>query len=41
MVEKGEMQIPETVMHGFESLPEALAGLFTGKNTGKMIVAVE
>lgn len=28
----------ETVMHGFDQLPRALLSLFTGDNTGKMIV---
>jgi NADPH-dependent curcumin reductase CurA len=37
----GEIFLPETIMHGFEQLPAALAALFEGKNTGKMIVAVD
>jgi NADPH-dependent curcumin reductase CurA len=37
----GEIFLPETIMHGFEQLPAALAALFEGKNTGKMIVAID
>lgn len=37
----GEIVLPETIVHGFEQLPTALAALFEGKNTGKMIVAVD
>ena len=28
----------ETIVEGFAQLPKALIGLFSGKNTGKMIV---
>merc|ERR1719153_349167 len=38
MVMKGDIKIQETVIDGFEKMPEALMGLFTGVNTGKMIV---
>lgn len=34
----GQLQARETFIEGFERLPEALLGLFTGKNTGKMMV---
>jgi NADPH-dependent curcumin reductase CurA len=37
----GEIIFPETVMHGFEKLPAALAALFEGKNIGKLIVTAE
>jgi NADPH-dependent curcumin reductase CurA len=40
-VKSGEVFLPETIMHGFEQLPAALAALFEGKNTGKMIVTVK
>jgi NADPH-dependent curcumin reductase CurA len=39
-VKSGEVFLPETIMHGFEQLPAALAALFEGKNTGKMIVTI-
>ncbi len=34
----GKMHYSETIMHGIEQAPEALIGLFEGKNTGKMLV---
>ncbi|MES0872277.1 NADP-dependent oxidoreductase [Pseudovibrio sp. SCP19] len=37
-VRDGKIRYSETVIDGFETLPEALCGLFTGANTGKMIV---
>jgi NADPH-dependent curcumin reductase CurA len=37
----GQVVLPETVIHGFERLPAALGALFEGKNTGKMLVAVD
>jgi NADPH-dependent curcumin reductase CurA len=40
-VKSGEVFLPETVWNGFEQLPSALAALFEGKNTGKMIVSIE
>ncbi|MHB8189880.1 MAG: NADP-dependent oxidoreductase [Ferrimicrobium sp.] len=36
----GVVKVLETMMEGFESLPEAFLGLFSGVNTGKMIVRV-
>ena len=36
----GEMKETVTIEEGFEKTPEALLGLFTGKNTGKMLVRV-
>jgi NADPH-dependent curcumin reductase CurA len=41
LVESKRLVLPETFMHGFEQLPHALAALFEGKNTGKMIVSAE
>jgi NADPH-dependent curcumin reductase CurA len=32
------MKFEETVMNGIEKAPEAFLGLFTGANTGKMLV---
>ena len=34
----GRLTYRETVMEGIESSPDALIGLFTGANTGKMVV---
>ncbi|MEO7264398.1 MAG: NADP-dependent oxidoreductase [Ferruginibacter sp.] len=37
-VKEGKLSFRETIINGFDRLPEALLGLFNGKNTGKMIV---
>merc|ERR1712029_648699 len=37
-VMQGKIQTEETVMEGFEKMPDALIGLFTGSNKGKMVV---
>jgi len=37
-LQDGKIVASETVLNGFENLPKALIGLFSGKNTGKMIV---
>ena len=37
-VTSGRMQYRETVFDGLEKAPEAFIGLFTGANTGKMVV---
>ena len=37
-VKEGKLKFTETIEHGFENLPTALLGLFSGDNTGKMIV---
>jgi NADPH:quinone reductase len=34
----GKLKYTETVEHGFDNLPRALLGLFSGENTGKMVV---
>ena len=34
----GKLESSETILEGFENLPKALIGLFSGKNIGKMIV---
>ena len=31
-------KVRETVVDGFDKMPQALMGLFTGDNTGKMVV---
>lgn len=37
----GELRHRETVLQGFEQLPQALMNLFLGENTGKQLVAVD
>ena len=37
-LKSGAMKYEETVMAGIEQAPQALIGLFTGANTGKMLV---
>jgi len=37
-VNKGDIKVRETVVEGFEKMPTAFIGLFTGENTGKMVV---
>ena len=39
-LKEGSLQYDETVVDGFEKLPEAFIGLFEGKNVGKMVVKV-
>jgi NADPH-dependent curcumin reductase CurA len=31
----------ETILEGFDKLPEAFIGLFEGRNEGKMIVKID
>jgi NADPH-dependent curcumin reductase CurA len=40
LVRAGEIECRETIVDGFEQLPEAFAGLFRGDNVGKMLVRV-
>ena len=35
---EGKLKTPQTVVEGFEKMPDALIGLFTGANKGKMVV---
>lgn len=37
-LDAGKLESTETIIDGFEKLPQALCGLFAGKNLGKMIV---
>ena len=37
-VNEGKIKTQETIVDGFEKMPEAFLGLFTGNNVGKMIV---
>ncbi len=39
-VKDGKLKFTETIENGFDNLPTALIGLFSGDNTGKMIVKV-
>lgn len=37
---EGRLSYQETIVKGFEKLPEAFIGLFEGKNTGKLLVDI-
>ena len=39
-MKEGKISLEETVIEGFENLPNAFLGLFEGKNMGKMIVKI-
>jgi NADPH-dependent curcumin reductase CurA len=39
-LQDGSLEYEETIVEGFEKLPEAFIGLFEGRNVGKMIVKV-
>lgn len=39
-LEEGKLTYSETVVEGFEQIPQAFMDLFEGKNTGKMVVKV-
>jgi NADPH-dependent curcumin reductase CurA len=39
-LQQGKLAYAETIVEGFERLPEAFIGLFSGQNEGKMIVKV-
>ncbi len=39
-VQEGKLQYQETITEGFENIPQAFLGLFTGQNTGKQLVKV-
>jgi NADPH:quinone reductase len=38
---EGKLRYTETIIEGFDKLPEAFLGLFSGKNLGKMMVKIE
>ena len=40
LIADGRMRGLETVVEGFEQLPDALNMLFDGKNTGKLVVSI-
>jgi NADPH:quinone reductase len=37
---EGKIKYTDTIVHGFENIPKAFIGLFSGENTGKMVVEV-
>lgn len=39
-VQEGKLQYQETITEGFENIPTAFLGLFSGQNTGKQLVKV-
>ncbi|WP_449301396.1 NADP-dependent oxidoreductase [Pontibacter rugosus] len=39
-VKEGKLQYQETITEGFEQIPTAFLGLFSGENTGKQVVKV-
>jgi NADPH-dependent curcumin reductase CurA len=39
-LDEGKLKAPVDVMEGFEKMPSALAGMFAGKNRGKLMVRV-
>ena len=40
-INEGKLKYKETVIFGFDKLPETFIGLFSGKNQGKMLVKTE
>lgn len=38
---EGKLKYTETIIQGFDKLPEAFLGLFSGQNQGKMLVRIE
>jgi NADPH:quinone reductase len=38
---EGKLKYTETIIEGFDKLPEAFLGLFDGRNKGKMLVQIE
>lgn len=39
-VKEGKLQYQETIIEGFDKIPQAFLGLFSGENTGKQLVKV-
>ena len=37
-IKEGKIKPEETIVEGFEKMPQAFIGLFSGSNLGKMIV---
>jgi hypothetical protein len=40
LVKDGKIKVQETVVNGFENIPKAFVGLFSGQNIGKMVVKI-
>ena len=40
LIKEGKLKYKETIVKGFDKLPSALLGLFSGDNIGKMVVEV-
>jgi NADPH-dependent curcumin reductase CurA len=40
-VAQGKLKYKETIIHGFDKLPETFLGLFSGKNVGKMLIETD
>jgi NADPH-dependent curcumin reductase CurA len=40
LLAQGRLKAPVDIVEGFEKMPAALAGLFAGKNRGKLMVRV-
>jgi Putative NADP-dependent oxidoreductases len=41
LLNEGNLKYTETIIEGFDKLPEAFLGLFSGRNSGKMLVKTE
>jgi NADPH-dependent curcumin reductase CurA len=39
-LKKGKLTYAETIVDGFDNIPQAFIDLFDGKNAGKMIVKI-
>ena len=39
-IKEGKLTYTETIVEGFDAIPQAFINLFEGKNTGKMLVKV-
>jgi len=39
-IKDGKLKFEETKLHGFDKIPEAFLGLFSGENKGKMLVEI-
>ena len=37
-ISEGKIKVDETIIEGYEKMPEAFIGLFKGSNLGKMVV---